>query len=311
MQGRIVLLYGSERGKKLCDIASYILTQVAVAFGHPLSAPIRRCGRETEAEDALLDLCDGADGILAGESNIACLPALAQEMGCGIRARELRYTHLIENRSLMGENKPLNAVLVQALDNSEEALQGAAGMAYKLSGHDTLPIAQVPPAGKLADSWSAAVKHADSRSAMFHAMELALPRVIPEIVRQPAGVGVILCPPYAGSILTEACAALCGAPGMCYDEYAGGDKSIFAALSQENDEVNPFGMLRAVHSLLRGPLKLEREAACLEAGIRNVLQAGWRTGDIFRPGAQHIDADGICDLICQQIEVAGEWIGNE
>ena len=43
MRGKIVLLYETERGKALCDIASYVLTQVAVAFGHALTLPVKKC----------------------------------------------------------------------------------------------------------------------------------------------------------------------------------------------------------------------------------------------------------------------------
>ena len=65
-----------------------------------------------------------------------------------------------------------------------------------------------------------------------------------------------------------------------------------------------------MHRALRDTLKLDREAACMEAAIRNVLQAGWRTPDVARPDAKPLIADQIADLVCQQIEVAGEWISQ-
>lgn len=309
MRGKIVLLYESDQGKALCDIASYVLTQVALAFGHPLSLPLRRCAREEAVSDDVLDLCDGADAVLAGESSLTCLPALAEELQCNTRVRELRYAHLIENHALMGAKKPLNAVVVQALGSWEESLLAAGKKAYEISGRDALPIMQVAPTGKLAEAWKQAMEAADSRDALFHARESALARVIPDMVYHPDRIGVILCPPYAGGILSDAAAALCGAPGMCYDSYTGGECGVYAPLYQESDDLDTFGMLRAVLALLRG-LRLERESACLEAAIRNVLQAGWRTPDIYRDGAQLTDAQDICDLICQQIEVAGEWINN-
>ena len=307
MRGKIVLLYESDQGKALCNAASRVLTQVAVTFGHPLTVPLRCCD-QAEISDELLDLCADADAVLAGESGMAALPALARELLCVCRVRELRYTHLIENRALMGQ--PLHSLLIQALDSSPEALQAAASLAYKLSARENLPIAQVPPTGKLAEGWKQAVEQADSLSAPFHARELALAQVIPDIVYRPARIGILLCPPYAGGILADAAAALCGAPSMDYDEYTGGQCPVFAPLCLEKEAVSPFGMLRAVHRLLRDKLGLEQEAACVEAAIRNVLQAGWRTPEIARPGAQMTDGTGIADLICQQIEVAGEWIHN-
>ena len=311
MRGKIVLLYESERGKALCDAASYALTQIAVAFGHTLSMPLRRCDRSKEVTDDIADLCDGALCILAGESSLQCLPALAAEIGCLCRERELRYTHLIENRALMGAAGPLNAILVQALSSSEDSLRAAAVQAYSVSARDSLPITQVPPSGKLAEGWKKAMERADTITAPFHARETALQQVVPDMVYRPSRMGVILCPPYAGGILAEAAAALCGGAGMCYDAYLGGECGIFAPLHQENDDVNPFGMLRVLYRMLHDTLKLEREAACVEAAIRNVLQAGWRTNDIARADVKPLIADQIIDLICQQIEVAGEWINNK
>lgn len=310
MRAKIVLLYETEQGKALCDIASYVLAQTAVAFGHTFTLPVKHCKRGLEISDEALELCGDAAGILLGESGMDCLPSLAEELLFSCRLRELRYTHLIENQSLMGRELPLQAVLLQALSSREDALRLTAAQAYAVSARDNLPIAQVPPAGKLAESWQRAVEQADSLSAPFHARETALAQVIPDIVHRPGRMGVILCPPYAGSILADAAAALTGAEGMCFDVYLGGQCPMYAALRQDSEGLNPFGMLRAIHRLLRDGLKLEREAACVEAAIRNVLQAGWRTADIAGTDARLTDAENIADLICQQIEVAGEWIAN-
>lgn len=308
MQAKIVLFYESEAGRALCDAASRVLAETAVAFGHTLTLPVIMCKRGQEISDEALDACADAAGVLAAESGMSCLPSLAAELLCAVRVRELRYAHLIGNRSLMGADQPLNALIVQALDSDENALTLAARQAYALSARENLPICAVPPAGRLAQSWQAAVDQADSLSAPFHARETALPQVVPDFVHQPARMGVVLCPPYAGSILAEAAAALSGAEGMCYDEYVGGQCPLYAPLSQAGEAVNPFGMLRALHRLLRDGFKLEREAACVEAAIRNVLQAGWRTADIALPDMPLLDVNGIIELICQQIEVAGEWI---
>ena len=310
MRGKIVLLYETERGKALCDIASYVLTQVAVAFGHALTLPEKRCEQAAEVSDEIIDLCADAEGILVGDGDMACLPALTDELLCASRLRELRYSHLIENRSLMGPERPLNAILLQALNSLPETLQATANLAYAVSARENLPILQVPPSGKLAAAWQSALEQADSLSAPFHAWELPLARVLPDMIFRPQRTGVLLCPPYAGSVLADAAAALAGAQGMGYDVYIGGQCGLLAALKQDADALNPFGFLRAVTHLLRSDMKLDKEAACVEAALRNVLQAGWRTADIALQPDKVMDAEGICDLVCQQIEVAGEWITN-
>ncbi len=309
MRGKVVLLYETEAGKTLCDLASRVLAEVAVAFRHTLTLPVKRCPVAADVADGVLDLCADALGVLAGESRMLSLPALADELFCTCRIRELRYTHLIENHSLMGKDKPLKAVIVQALDGEEKALRQTAEQAFSLSAKESLPIIQVPPNGRLLEAWQAAVARADKQSELFHAREYILQDVIPEMVHEPARFGVVLCPPYGGNLLSEAAAALTGAEGMCYDAYIGGESPLCAPLSQHGEEVNPIGMLRAVEELLLR-MRLEREAACVEASVRNVLQAGWRTGDVAVSGMPHLEADGIAELVCQQIEVAGEWITN-
>ena len=307
MNEKIVLLYESDRGKALCDVASRVLAQVAVAFGHTLKLNVKRC--EGALSDEVLDLCADTKAVVAGESGMGCLAELAEELLCAYRVRELRYAHLLPNRALSGAEQPLNVMLVQALDSGDDALRMTAKAAYELSARENLPITEVPPAGKLLQSWRTAVDGADSLSAPFHARETALAQVIPDMVHKPSRLGVLLCPPYAGGILADAAAALSGAEGMCYDTYLGGQCTLYAPVQAE-DAVNPFGLLRALYHLLRDALQLEREADCLEAAIRNVLQAGWRTEDIADAGVMPLQAGAIADLICQQIEVAGEWITN-
>lgn len=306
MHGKIVLLYETETGRVLCEMASRVLAEIAVAFRHTLSLPVRRCPGAA-LDDDTLNLADGALAILCGESSLRALGELALEMGCKCRTRELRYTHLIEDHALMGE--PLKALIVQALESDESVLKAAAEQAFKLSNKENVPILQVPPSGKLNEMWQKAVTAADEKSIVFHARSIALTDVIPDMVHDPKRFGVVLCPPFGGGIVSAAAAALCGAEGMCYDYYTGGECPICAPLHQQDGARNPIGMLRAVEDLLQ-KMGLGREAACVEAAIRNVLQAGWRTQDVAHEDLPRLDAESVAELVCQQIEVAGEWILN-
>ena len=180
MRAKIVLLYETETGKKICNAASRVLAQTAVAFGHTISLPVRQCAHSEDVSDELLDFCGDADAVLACESGMSCLPELASELMCAVRVRDLRYASLIENRSLTGRDYPLNCVIVQALENETAALELAAKRAFEISAQERLPIDQVPPSGKLAQAWQTAIGNADSLSAPYHARELALPSAVPE-----------------------------------------------------------------------------------------------------------------------------------
>ena len=70
-----------------------------------------------------------------------------------------------------------------------------------------------------------------------------------------------------------------------------------------------YGIILACAMLLRYSLGLDKEADCVEAACRNVIAAGWRTQDMAEPGKPAIGCQGLGELICQQIELAGEIIG--
>lgn len=312
MREKIVLLYEDDNGKILCDVASRVLTAVSLSFGHTFVVSVKCC-REEEIDDDTLDACMEAQAILLSSAQMNCLYSLAGELYCNCRVRDLRYDHLIENRSLMGKDKPLDAVVVQALENDEAALLCAAKEGYALARQENLPLRPVPPAGALRESWEKAMEKAGEGGVITE--EIALPDVLPSLIYAPEQAGVILCPPYAGNVLTPALTALGGAPAMGYDRYLGGQCPLYAALpAQERivgDGVNPFGLLRAVEQLLRDDLKMELEAGCVEAAMRNVLQAGWRSPDIATTGLPQLGAGSMAELLCQQIEVAGEWVSNQ
>lgn len=309
MRKKIILLYESEKGKAVCDMASAVLSQIAVAFEHAFFMPMYKC-RGAVIPDDIMDQCSDADAVLAGDSDMIALPVLADELICTSRIRELRYAFLIDNQSLMGTDRILDAVVVQALSGQADSLRAAASQAYTLSAKYNMPVSQVPPSGRLAEDWQKAVDAADSISAPFHARELLLPQAVPDMIYRPSRIGVVLCPPYAGNILAEAAAALCGAPGMCYDAYTGGQCGLYSPLKQPGDFTDPFGLLRALCRLLQ-ELRMEQETACLEAAVRNVLQEGWRTDDILSDGCRKTDAGYIIELVDNQVAVAGEWISRQ
>jgi len=313
MREKIVLLYEDDIGKTLCDVASRVLTAVSLSFGHTFVVSVRQCIGD-EIDDDTLDICLDADAVLAASDKMACLDSLFGELYCTCRVRELRYDHMIDNRSLMGEDKPLRVQIVQALEAQEASLLQAASQAFALAKQEGVALRPVPPSGKLREEWEKAVIAAQNTAEGIVYDEMQLPDVLPHLIRDPQHAGVLLCPPYAGMVLSPALTALCGAPSMGYDMYLGGQCPLYTALSSHEyvigDGINPFGLLRAVEHLLRESFKMELEAGCVEAALRNVLQAGWRSPDIASAGMPQLGATSMAELLCQQIEVAGEWVSN-
>lgn len=312
MREKIVLLYEDENGKMLCEVASRVLAAVSLSFGHSFVVSVKSCC-DVEIDDETLDACTEAGAVLVSSAQMNCMDSLLAELYCNCRVRDLRYDHLIDNRSLMGEDRSLDGLIVQALENDEAALLCAAKQGYMLAQQESLLLRPVPPAGALRESWEKAMETAAEDFVITE--EMRLPDVIPAMIYTPEQAGVLLCPPYAGNVLAPALAALCGAPAMVYDRYLGGQCPVYAALPAHErvagDGVNPFGLLRAVVQLLRDDMQMELEADCVEAAMRNVLQAGWRSPDIAVTGLPQLGASSMADLLCQQIEVAGEWVSKQ
>lgn len=314
MRVKLALLYESEKGKTRCEAAAGVLTAVSLSFGHTFALQLRACPVSDRAEDAVLGLCVGAQGILCGDSGMRCLPDIVGEMGCLLRARELRGCEEILPRPFAGLPAPLETVVVQSLQNDEKALTAAAEHAMKLAEESGLDVTELPPNGKISDSWMNAMNRARAGHRHISVRSLQLPQLMPELLTDPAKTGILLCPPYAGSVAAPTATLLSGSEGMKYEGYYGGDRPIYAALDEKDEtdaaHADPFGMLRCVMKLLREQLKMEKEASCVEAAVRNVLMAGWRSPDIADEQSSPVTTDVIVHLICEQIELAGEWIKN-
>ena len=76
MRMKIVLLYESDNGRLLCDIASRVLMAISVAFGHNFVVSVRYT-HAAEVEDAILDACAEADAVLLSADNMLSLPYTA------------------------------------------------------------------------------------------------------------------------------------------------------------------------------------------------------------------------------------------
>ncbi len=53
--------------------------------------------------------------------------------------------------------------------------------------------------------------------------------------------------------------------------------------------------------MLRMSFDLEREAAAIEAAVREVLREGYRTADIFEPGTHRVGTTEMGDRVAQAI----------
>lgn len=67
------------------------------------------------------------------------------------------------------------------------------------------------------------------------------------------------------------------------------------------DIANPLGTILSAAMLLRHSLGLEEEAAAVEAAVEKVLDAGYRTGDIWSEGCEKVGCRRMGELVARAI----------
>ncbi len=137
-----------------------------------------------------------------------------------------------------------------------------------------------------------------------------------QLVRNPGQFDVIATSNMFGDILSDEASQITGSIGMLasaslgdsgpglYEPIHGSAPDIAG-----KDLANPLATVLTCAMLLRYSLKLEKEAALIEAAVEKVLDAGWRTGDIAGSaadraalGAKLIGTKKMGDLVVEAIQ---------
>lgn len=120
-----------------------------------------------------------------------------------------------------------------------------------------------------------------------------------QLVLRPSQFDVILCESTFGEILSDEAAALVGSLGMLPSaslgyprngrtcglyEPAGGTAPDIAG----KNLANPIAQILAAALMLRYSFGLDEASTAIEMAVGKVISAGYRTGDIFTPGATNL-----------------------
>lgn len=316
VRAKIMLLPGSKIGEAVCSLAEQILIDVSAAFSHSFSLLRERIGDQSIAayQEALTDetveACKQCQAIMLGDGACKGSQELYDALDLPLRIRSFCIPEAFCSR----HESPVSLWVAQALSIDDQTVRAAMRTAFRFAQESDAKITHVPPNGASKESWMGNIRVQEVSFPSLSTTALSGPEAITSLIAAPSRLGVMLCPPYAGSMLHAAAVALCTHPGMMYDVVFDDTIGIYAPILpihlQSEEDINPFACALAVASMLRFSLHLPREAACVDAAVNNVLSAGWRTPNSARPGTQTASAFEIVDLICNQITVAGELMGK-
>jgi 3-isopropylmalate dehydrogenase len=124
------------------------------------------------------------------------------------------------------------------------------------------------------------------------------------LIRRPRDFDVAVTENLFGDILTDEASMLAGSLGLLPSASLGeGSRGLYEPIHGSAPDIagqgiaNPIGAILSAALLLRHSLRLEREAAAVEAAVAAVIAGGLRTPDIASPGAQAASTRACGDAI--------------
>jgi 3-isopropylmalate dehydrogenase len=126
------------------------------------------------------------------------------------------------------------------------------------------------------------------------------------LVTNPTRFDVVLTENLFGDILSDEAAAITGSLGMLASATIGGDIDLYEPVHGSAPDIagqgiaNPLGAIASVAMLLRLSAGMHHEAADLETAIRQVLDDGYCTADLARPGKHVLSTREMGELVEQR-----------
>lgn len=299
MHARILLLPGSPQGTLQCEYAEQILTELSSAFDHSFS--LIRGKLDDPVSDKTAKDCESSQGVLLGDALCPGAPALLDALDMPLRIRSFCVPEGLCRR----HEKPVKMWLGTVLSLDEDTLRDALSAAFRFAREEDARILSIAPAGAMKAEWDGALRAQAAANPLVAVDRIDAPEAAAALLRRPERLGLLLCPPYAGSILEAAATAACGHPEILYDFSTDASMGLFGPCptAAEEEAALPYAMALAVARMLRFSLHLPREAACLEAAVQNVMAN-------HDPDQASENGRPPLDLICDQVSIAGELMGK-
>ena len=130
-----------------------------------------------------------------------------------------------------------------------------------------------------------------------------------QIVKDPSQFDVIVTENMFGVILSDEASMITGSIGMIPSSSLGeGSRGLYEPIHGSapdiagKDIANPIGTILAAAMMLRFSFDMAAEADAIENAVSSVLDAGYRTGDIFSPDCKKVGCSEMGRLILENIK---------
>ncbi len=129
-----------------------------------------------------------------------------------------------------------------------------------------------------------------------------------QLILRPASFDVIVTENMFGDILTDQASVLTGSIGMLPSASIGGKVALYepshgsAPDIAGQDIANPIATILSAAMLLKYSFHYYEAAEAIEAAVNQVLEDGYRTGDIMETGKTKVGCQEMGELICARIK---------
>lgn len=128
-----------------------------------------------------------------------------------------------------------------------------------------------------------------------------------QLIRNPRQFDVIVTDNMFGDILTDEASMLTGSIGMLPSASLGGSVGLYEPSHGSAPDIagqkkaNPLATILSAAMMLDHSFNLVKEAREIEQAVRQVLQDGYRTPDIYEAGKILVNTEQMGDLVAQRI----------
>ena len=225
-----------------------------------------------------------------------CVPAL--EDCSPLRADLVRGTDIMIVRELLGglyfgeprsiQGAPGSRVATNTMTYAEPAIERIARVAFDLATRRRQKVLSVDKANVLECShlWREVVTRCAKDYPRVQLSHMYVDSAAMSLVQRPRDFDVVLTENMFGDILSDQAGGVVGSLGLLASASIGGPVGVYEPVHGSAPDIagkgiaNPLGAILSAAMLLRHSFQLEREAACIESAVTDVLNSGSRTADL-------------------------------
>jgi 3-isopropylmalate dehydrogenase len=225
-----------------------------------------------------------------------CFPAL--EDCSPLRPELVRGTDILFVRELLGglyfgeprsiQGAPGSRVATNTMTYAEPAIERIARVAFELAMKRRQKVLSVDKANVLECSrlWREVVTRCAKDYPGVQLSHMYVDSAAMSLVERPKDFDVVLTENMFGDILSDQAGGVVGSLGLLASASIGGPIGVYEPVHGSAPDIagkgiaNPLGAILSAAMLLRHSFQLDREAACIEGAVGDVLNRGYRTADL-------------------------------